>query len=64
MEYNLDILKQIANCDYVRPGVIGPMNSPTMSAIIFNAVWIDSEGGDIRAEFYVINQMQYDLYTI
>ena len=49
MEYNLEVLRRIANCNYVRPNVIGPSTFATASTVQFLAVWTNN-GEDIRVE--------------
>ena len=59
MEYNLEVLRRIAGCDYVRPNVIGPMNFATASNILFNAVWT-KDGEDYNIVETSIVQERYN----
>ena len=60
MEYNLEVLRRIANCDYVRPNVIGPSSHATASIVVFNAVWVDNNGQDNRVDEISIVQEEYN----
>lgn len=56
--YNLEVLRIIAGCDYVRNNVYGPLVSATASGITFNAVW-QVDGRDSSAQMLTITEEDY-----
>lgn len=57
-EYNLEILKLIACCDYIKKDSVHGLTGST--DIMFNAVWVDEVGDDSKIVEFQVGEYKYN----